>query len=137
MAKSDSLKEQLKKAAKRRSQRPTPPPPPAPFSPQYKADLAVALNAIVESVLQMDRIREDINDRALLNALKAFRRQKSNGEPLVDQLQDTINDSVATTLLEERVIQSATDELIRLVEDCGKNRTSPRAALMYLHSMAN
>jgi hypothetical protein len=137
MAKSDSLKDQLKKAAKRRSQRPAPAAPPTPASPQYKSDLAAALNVIVESLLAVDRERDDINDRLLLRSLKAFRRSRFTGDMNVDVLQEAMENAIHATSLEMRVIMAATDELISLVEGCGSNRTSPRAALMYLHSMAN
>ncbi len=134
MAKSNSLKEQLKKAAKRRANRPTPQQPAdAPTSSLVSA----AIDAIANGILKADRDREDLNDRLLLLALKSMLRGAVASDSLALIIQQELDLAINEAQVAARYRKLALEELISVVDSYGTERASPRAALMYLHSMAS
>jgi hypothetical protein len=134
MAKSNSLKEQLKKAAKRRANRPA---PQKPVDPPTSSLVTAAIDTLANAILNADRVREDLNDRVLLLALKSMLRGTGASDSLAIFVQQELDLAVNDAQVDARYRKLALEELIAVVDSYGTDRASPRAALMYLHSMAS
>lgn len=159
MSKRESLKEQLKKAAKRRSARNSAlnqtsdeaqgaqaldNPATADLSPSLQPHLSSplgstsqSLNVIVEALLELDRIRDDLNDRTLMVGLKSVLRGYPGNDAGAAAVYRAVVEAKKRADIQPHPLRSAIDELLEIVMAYGSERQTTRSALTYLHSIAS
>lgn len=162
MAKRDLLKEQLKKAAKKRSARNSAlaqqsgdhsVSPSRPEHSESRAGIDVSgksrsiqargstttrsVNVIVDALLSLDLRRDDLDDRAILVGLKSVLRGYAGAEPNAAAVYQVVVEAKRKAEIQPRALRSAIDELISIVTAYGAQRETPRAALTYLHSISS
>ena len=141
MAKRDSQKEQLKKAAKKRRMRASDvaSQPAQTFSDGEGGPTkrSRALNLCIDALLTLDRLRDDVNDRAVLVGLKSVLRGYPGNEPAAAAVYHSIAELRKTADLQPHPVRAAIDELLGIITAYGNDRQTPRAALTYLNSMTS
>ena len=93
------------------------------------------MDTVVSAVLSLDLERQDLTDRLLVMALRSLQRHCPSTERAARDLQDHISAACQASSVESRDLRTALGELLALVESY--NRREPRAALTFLHSLAN
>ncbi|XZE52524.1 hypothetical protein SH139x_004223 [Planctomycetaceae bacterium SH139] len=158
MAKNDSLKQRLKQAAKRRANRQSSPATgqlasPAAMgqadtanqsqSPQSQATAGsggkqgAAVDSLVACLLKYDQHQAPLNDRDLLAALRSLQRGYPSQDPTCIALYEQLLQVKQASQMTVHATRRAVEQLIDLVRSYDKANSSSRAAISYLHSVAD
>jgi hypothetical protein len=135
MAKRQSLKDQLKKAAKRRQARISTAGDVESTTPVPPSGISASRNAIVEAILFTDGSRDDINDRAVAVGLRSVLRGYPADDDPSAAIYHAVADAKADTQMQPRPMRSAIDEILQIIAAYGSDRQSPRAAITYLRTL--
>lgn len=154
MAKRETLKSQLKKAAKKRLNRKasgvsdTDSAATVDGATQFpvagnsagfpsKSPTVNSLDILIDALLALDRTRDDLNDRALMVGLKSVLRGYAGNEPGSAAVYEAVVEARRAGDLQPRPLRMAIDQLLEIVMAYGSDRDTPRAALTYLHSITS
>lgn len=156
MGKNETLKQRLKQAAKRRAKR---------VGRQTEAGaghdalvgsesgrresdagvpdgakrtkVQAAVDVLVDVILKCDRQGEPLRDRDVLGALRSMQRGFASREASVQALFDAMVVAKQESELETYALRRAVGQLLELVQSYDAVGRESRAAIDYLHSIAN